>query len=79
LAAKHGISVINAPGTIDHQYRGEMAVLLINHGKEQFVLKKGERIAQMVLNKIEFMHLEEVESLAETERGTGGFGSTGTK
>ncbi len=79
LALKHGISVINTPGTIDHQYRGEMAVILINHGKESFEIKRGERIAQMVLNKVEFMHLEEVEALVETDRGAGGFGSTGTK
>ena len=79
LALKHGVSVINTPGTIDHQYRGEMGVVLINHGKEPFEIKKGERIAQMVLNKVEFMHLEEVEALTETDRGAGGFGSTGSK
>ncbi len=79
LAAKFGVSVINTPGTIDHQYRGEMAVLLVNHGKEPFQINRGERIAQMILNKVEFMQLEEVEELTETTRGDGGFGSTGVK
>ncbi len=79
LAAKHGISIVNAPGTIDHQYRGELGIIMINHGKESFSIKKGERVAQMVFNKIEFAYLEEVEELSSTERGAGGFGSTGTK
>lgn len=77
LAYKHGISVVNAPGTIDAQYRGPVGVILINHGKEDFEIKKGERIAQMVLNKFESFNFEEVESLDETERGECGFGSTG--
>lgn len=77
LAYKHGISVVNAPGTIDAQYRGPVGVILINHGKEDFDIKKGERIAQMVLNKFESFDFEEVENLDETERGEGGFGSTG--
>jgi len=79
LAAKHGISIVNAPGTIDHQYRGELGIIMINHGKEPFPVKKGERVAQMVFNKIEFAYLEEVEELSSTDRGSGGFGSTGTK
>ncbi len=79
LALKHGISVVNAPGTIDHQYRGEMGVILINHGNEAFAIKKGERVAQLVFNKIEIVSLEEVDALPETDRGAGGFGSTGTK
>jgi dUTP pyrophosphatase len=78
LAAKHGISVINAPGTIDHQYRGPVGVLLINHGKEPFTITRGERIAQIVFNKVELIHFHEVEELSETPRGEGGFGSTGT-
>lgn len=77
LAYKHGISVVNAPGTIDAQYRGPVGVILINHGKEDFEIKKGERIAQMVLNKFESFDFEEVEELDETKRGEGGFGSTG--
>lgn len=79
LAAKHGISIVNAPGTIDHQYRGELGIIMINHGKEPFPIKKGDRIAQIVFNKIEFAYLEEVEELSATERGAGGFGSTGVK
>jgi len=79
LAAKHGISIVNAPGTIDHQYRGELGIIMINHGKDPFSVKKGERVAQMIFNKIEFAYLEEVEELSSTERGLGGFGSTGTK
>jgi dUTP pyrophosphatase len=79
LAAKHGISIVNAPGTIDHQYRGELGIIMINHSKDPFPIKKGERIAQMVFNKIEFAYLQEVEELSSTERGSGGFGSTGTK
>jgi len=77
LAAKHGLSVLNTPGTVDHGYRGELGVILINHSKEPFEVKKGERIAQIVFNKIEIVTLEEVEQLSETERGEGGFGSTG--
>lgn len=79
LAAKFGVTVVNSPGTIDHEYRGEMGVILINHGKEPFVIKKGERIAQLVFHKVEIVQLEEVESLSETKRGEGGFGSTGAK
>ena len=79
LALKHGISVVNAPGTIDSQYRGPVGVILINHGKEDFEVKRGERIAQMVLNKFEPIDFHEVEDLDETTRGEGGFGSTGVK
>ena len=77
LALKMGITVLNTPGTIDCGYRGEIGVILINHGEENFLVKKGERIAQMVINKVESVNIEEVEELSETERGSGGFGSTG--
>ena len=79
LAAKKNITVLNTPGTIDADYRGEIKVLLINHGKEKFVIENGERIAQMVVCPIVQANLEEVKELSETERGPGGFGSTGTK
>lgn len=78
LAYKHGITVLNSPGTIDADYRGEIKVLLINHGAEAFEIKHGERIAQMVIAKYERVDFKLVETLDETERGTGGFGSTGT-
>jgi dUTP pyrophosphatase len=77
LAAKHGITVLNSPGTIDADYRGEIAVLLINHGSAAFAIKRGERIAQMVVAKVEQAELVMVQTLGETERGSGGFGSTG--
>jgi len=77
LAAKHGISVLNAPGTIDADYRGEVKVILVNLSNEPFVVNPGERIAQMVVARYEMVEWEEVESLDETERGAGGFGSTG--
>ena len=77
LAAKHGISVLNSPGTIDADYRGEIKVILVNLSNEPFVINPGERIAQMVVAKYEKVEWEEVETLDETERGTGGFGSTG--
>ncbi len=79
LAAKNQISVLNTPGTIDSDYRGEIKVILINLGKEVFLVKQGARIAQMVLCPIVKAKIREVESLEETHRGTGGFGSTGTK
>lgn len=79
LAAKHGITVTNAPGTIDADYRGEVCVLLVNLGKEPFIINPGERIAQMVVARHERVDWVQVESLAESERGAGGFGSTGTK
>ena len=79
LAAKHGISVLNAPGTVDADYRGEVKVILVNLSNEPFVINPGERIAQMVIAKYEKIEWQEVEQLGETERGAGGFGSTGVK
>lgn len=77
LAAKYGISLVNTPGTIDSDYRGEIKVIMINFGTNPFEVKRGDRIAQMVINKIEIPEIVEVEELDETERGKGGFGSTG--
>src|SRR5262249_2972927 len=77
LAAKHGVTCLNSPGTIDADYRGEVKVILINHGKEAFVIKRGERIAQMVIAPVTRAQFDHVETLDETKRGTGGFGSTG--
>ena len=77
LAAKHGITYLNTPGTIDSDYRGEVKVILINLGDEPFVIQRGERIAQLVVAPVTQGLFEIVESLDETERGTGGFGSTG--
>jgi len=77
LAAKHGITVLNAPGTVDADYRGEIGVLLINHGGEPFTIRRGERIAQMVITSVVRGELMAVASLSETDRGSGGFGSTG--
>ncbi|MCV6607256.1 MAG: dUTP diphosphatase [Campylobacterales bacterium] len=77
LAYKHGITCLNTPGTIDSDYRGEIMVLLINHGGEDFHIKKDERIAQAVLNEIKQATFSVVEELSETDRGAGGFGSTG--
>ena len=79
LAAKQKISVLNTPGTIDADYRGEIKVILINLGHEPFEVEKGLRIAQMVVCPIVQAQLKEVDDLSETERGKGGFGSTGTK
>lgn len=79
LAAKHGISVLNAPGTIDADYRGEIKVILVNLSNEPFTINPGERIAQMVVARYERVEWEAVETLDETERGAGGFGSTGIK
>jgi len=79
LAAKQKISVLNTPGTIDADYRGEIKVILINLGHEPFKVEKGLRIAQMVVCPIVQAQLKEVDDLSETERGKGGFGSTGTK
>ena len=79
LAAKQKISVLNTPGTIDADYRGEIKVILINLGQESFKVEKGLRIAQMVVCPIVQAQLKEVDDLSETERGKGGFGSTGTK
>ncbi len=77
LAAKKGITVLNAPGTIDADYRGEIGVILVNLSKEAFVINDGERIAQLVIAKHERADWENVEILGETDRGEGGFGSTG--
>ena len=77
LAVKHGISIVNTPGTIDSCYRGEVGVIVINLGDKDFVVKKGTKIAQMVLNKVEKIEFEEVKELDNTKRGEGGFGSTG--
>ncbi|MCP1305832.1 dUTP diphosphatase [Paenibacillus tyrfis] len=79
LAFKHGITSLNTPGTIDADYRGEVKVLLINHGKETFTINRNERIAQMVFQTVPLITLTEVSELDETERGAGGFGHTGTK
>ena len=79
LAAKHGITVLNTPGTIDADYRGEIKVILINLSTEPFEIQHGERIAQMVIAKHETIQWEEVEVLSDTERGAGGFGSSGVK
>ncbi len=79
LAAKFGVTVANSPGTIDADYRGEIKVILVNLSKEKFVVNPGERIAQMVIAKYEKIEWQEVEELGETERGAGGFGSTGRK
>ena len=77
LAAKHGISIVNTPGTIDSDYRGEIKIIMINFGDKPFLIKRGDRIAQMVINKIEIPEIIETDNLNETERGGGGFGSTG--
>jgi dUTP pyrophosphatase len=77
LAVKHGVTVLNSPGTIDCDYRGEIKVPLINHGDEDFVIARGDRIAQMVIAPAPQMMLEEVSTLDETLRGAGGFGSSG--
>lgn len=77
LALKHGIGMVNSPGTIDHGYRGEVGVITINHGTLPYEVKRGDRIAQMVFNKIEVVNLVEVDTLSVSTRGAGGFGSTG--
>ena len=79
LAAKKGITVLNAPGTIDADYRGEIGVILVNLSNEEFTINNGERIAQLVIAKHERAEWIKVEELTETDRGDGGFGSTGTK
>lgn len=79
LAFKHGITVLNSPGTIDSDYRGELGVLLVNLSNEDFTIKAGERIAQMVIARHEQGEFVEVEELDDTERGTGGYGHTGVK
>ena len=77
LAAKHGVTVLNTPGTIDADYRGEIGVLLINHGAEPFTIRRGERIAQMIIAPVARAELIAVMELPSTARGSGGFGSTG--
>ena len=77
LAFKHGITIINSPGTIDADYRGEIKIALINHSNEDFVIKSGDRIAQMVISKYEQISFSLTQSLDETERGEGGYGHTG--
>jgi dUTP pyrophosphatase len=77
LAARYGVTVLNAPGTIDADYRGEIQVILINHGAEPFAIRRGERIAQMVIAPVVQARLNPVSSLPDTGRGSGGFGSTG--
>jgi dUTP pyrophosphatase len=79
MAAKHGVTVLNAPGTIDADYRGEIAVLLINHGPEVFRVNRGMRIAQMIVAPVSSFEFVQEASLEPTHRGTGGFGSTGTE
>jgi len=79
LAYKHGITVLNSPGTIDADYRGEVGVILINHGKEAFVVTRGERIAQMIIAPFAQASFTEANELSETQRGEGGFGSSGRK
>ena len=77
LAAKKGITVLNSPGTVDADYRGEIGVILVNLSNEEFVINDGERIAQLIIAKHERVNWQEVKVLSETERGAGGFGSTG--
>ena len=77
LAAKNNISVLNTPGTIDSDYRGEIKIILFNHGNSEFVINNNDRVAQMILTPVKKMELEEVENLPDTLRGKGGFGSTG--
>jgi dUTP pyrophosphatase len=79
MALKHGISVLNTPGTIDADYRGEIGVIVVNLSSEEFTIESGERICQMVINKHESIEWLEVEVLEDTKRGAGGFGHTGTK
>jgi len=78
LAVKHGISILNAPGTIDADYRGEIRIALINLGKAPYTIHRGDRIAQMVIQKVQRLELQLVNDLSETRRGDGGFGHTGT-
>lgn len=78
LALKHGVTVLNSPGTIDADYRGEIMAILINHGSQEFVVQSGMRICQMVINQLPAVELSEVEILEDSMRSDGGFGSTGT-
>jgi dUTP pyrophosphatase len=77
LALKHGVTVLNTPGTVDEGYRGEVGVILINHGREAFAVRKGMKIAQMVVQPVLRVSVEEAETLSDTARAEGGFGSTG--
>jgi dUTP pyrophosphatase len=77
LAAKHGVTVLNAPGTIDSDYRGKIKVILINHGGGEYMVNRGDRIAQMLVNPVKRIDVELVDDLDETKRGSGGLGSTG--
>lgn len=77
LAAKHGITLLNSPGTIDSDYRGEIKVVMINHSKQKFAIKRGDRIAQLVISKVVQAEIFQKRKLLETERGEGGFGHTG--
>ena len=77
LAGKHGISIVNAPGTVDSGYRGDVGIIIINHGKQPFEIKKNDRIAQGVITEFECVQFKEVDALSESERGEGGFGHTG--
>ena len=79
LALKHNITLTNSPGTVDAGYRGEVGVIMFNHGPEEFAIKRGDRIAQMVIAELPVVELETVETLSATDRGEGGFGSTGRK
>ncbi|MES1241833.1 MAG: dUTP diphosphatase [Acidobacteriota bacterium] len=79
LALRHGIGILNAPGTIDSDYRGEVGVILVNHGEAPFPVKRGDRIAQLVIGRVESVEWVESESLDGTGRGEGGFGSTGSR
>ncbi|MYE20313.1 MAG: dUTP diphosphatase [Rhodospirillales bacterium] len=78
LALRHGITVLNGPGTIDADYRGEVAVILINHGPEPHIIERGARVAQLVIQRLTAIRFEEVQQLSATHRGSDGFGSTGT-
>lgn len=79
LALKQGVSVLNTPGTVDADYRGEVGVILMNHSKESIVIKRGDRIAQMIINEVVRISFKEVDELSDTKRGAGGFGHTGHK
>jgi dUTP pyrophosphatase len=79
LAIRHGVTLLNSPGTIDSDYRGEIAVILVNHGDQPFVVRRGERVAQLVAARVTAIEWEEAADLAASVRGTGGFGSTGRR
>jgi len=79
LARRHGVTILNAPGTIDEDYRGELEVLLVNLGQEPFTIRPGDRVAQLVVAPVRRVSIERVEALSETARGEGGFGSTGVE